>query len=74
MKSGLSSEDEGALVQWSMSADSSLNQIVSKAGNPSLEGDVFLLELHEDSNREKVTTLVAEALQQTNVPLSMYPF
>lgn len=74
MESGLASEDQSALVPWSLAEDSSLNQLVSKAGNPGLEGDSFFLGLHEDSNRERVITLVAEVLQQMNVPLSMYPF
>jgi len=64
MESGLAPEDQCALVPWNP-----LNQRLSKAGKPG-----FLFKLHEDSNREKVMALVAEALQQMNVPLSMYPF
>lgn len=62
MESGLAPEDECALVPWSP-----LNQRLSRAGKSG-----FLFKLHEDSNREKVIALVADALQQMNVPLSIY--
>ena len=73
MESGLDSEDQHALVPWGLSKGGSLSQLVSKTGNSGLKGDGFLIELHQDSNREKVMALVAEALQQLSVPLSMYP-
>lgn len=66
MESGLTSEDQYALVPFKSSLSSSINQ----RANPD---HAFALELHEDFNREKLTTLVAETLQQTNVPLSSYP-
>ncbi|KAG0585922.1 hypothetical protein KC19_2G049800 [Ceratodon purpureus] len=72
MESGLDSEDQHALVPWGLSKGGSLSQLVSKTGNSGLKGDGFLIELHQDSNREKVMALVAEALQQLSVPLSIY--
>lgn len=73
MESGLDLEGQLALVPWSLSESSSLNEVVSKAGNAGLKSDSFFNELHEDSHREKVMALVAEVLQQSSVPLSMYP-
>ena len=72
MESGLDSENQRAAVPWGLSEGSSLNQLVSKTMNAGVKGDRLLIELHEDSNREKLMALSGEALQQLNVPLSMY--
>ncbi|XP_024394166.1 uncharacterized protein [Physcomitrium patens] len=73
MDSDHPSEEQCALVPWRSSQDISLNQLAFQAEDARVEEEEgFLLELYEDSNRQKLSALAVEVLQHSNVALSIY--